>query len=272
MNAVWDCQFKNKPNKITVGQKFILLCKGDSKFKLKEPLHIVSSQQKNYDLYILKTLQNNQQFLALQATSYRAGTFDREFTISDGTHNILINNMSFNVQSVLAKTKKTISTYQSFGPFQAKTPLKYVTLITLSLSVTLFFIFIFIYRLFKHKSFLNTVAKRQTALSPAQSFILNLRKQHIQSLKDLLHTETLFKTFLEDHFKIVSINKSKQQIINNIKKYHEYINKKQLETLQQALNEFAMLQASPYHHKNAIALKDLCVKTVLFLDSIKVQK
>ena len=40
MKDKWQCQFKNPPKKITVGQKLLMLCEGDTTADFNSPLRV----------------------------------------------------------------------------------------------------------------------------------------------------------------------------------------------------------------------------------------
>ena len=56
MENKWQCQFNKAPKQITVGQKLIMLCKGDKAVSFKDPVHIeFLDKQKTYSLQVLKS-------------------------------------------------------------------------------------------------------------------------------------------------------------------------------------------------------------------------
>ena len=212
----WQCYFKKVPDKITVGDSLILLCDGDSKLNLTEPVQIEFLDGKqNYSLVVLKTIQKEDYFLALQTAPYRTGPFEQSFYITDGRNKIQIDNLTFEVQSVL--TKQELMPYGPFGPFKLKPDLGYVFGIGLSIIVLAFFASLFVYRFFKRKKFARSVLNRSSHLNPSKFFVVNLRKEQKDLIQSVQYLEHLFKTFLEDCLLIPAVNQSNGRIIKNLK-------------------------------------------------------
>ena len=199
MEKKWYCQFKNPPKSITVGEKLNLLCRGSQPVSLQNEVYIASLNNKPlYSLHVLKTLKKEANFLALEVTSYRTGTFKIPFLITDGKQSIMVENLSFSVKSVLKKPKEETEPYGPFGPFKPALPFWYILMVTVILSCLIACIGIFVYRIFKRKKFIQTLLKRQTYLNPSKFFILHLRQDKTNSIKRL---EFLFKTFFRGLFK-----------------------------------------------------------------------
>ena len=181
----WQCYFKNVPNPITVGDSLNLLCDGETPIRLKEPLRIGFLDKKyDHSLVVLETLKKEDHFLALKVASYRTGPFNHSFFITDGENQIQIDNLSFEVQSVL--TKKEVKPYGPYGPFKLKPDLWYVLGFGLSLIVLAVFTVLFSYRFFKRNKFIQSVLNRKSYVKPSKFFAINLRKEQnnlSQSLK-----------------------------------------------------------------------------------------
>ncbi|MCZ0932985.1 MAG: hypothetical protein OXJ52_07525 [Oligoflexia bacterium] len=264
----WQCYFKRAPNKITVGDSLNLLCDGDSKLDLTEPVKIEFLDKKqDYSLVVLKTLKREDYFLALQVTPYRTGRFEQSFYITDGKNKLQIDNLSFEVQSVL--TKKEAMPYGPYGPFKLKPDLWYVFGIGLSLIVLTFFASLFAYRFFKRKKFAQSVLNRPSHLNPSKFFVVNLRKEQKDLIQSLKYLEHLFKIFLEDCLLIPAVNQSQGQIMKNLKKYHPSLYKREGANIRQVLNEFLAIDKGSLDRKTYFDLKKVCQKLVFLLDERK---
>ena len=150
----WQCYFKRIPDKITVGEILNLFCDGDTELKLTAPVKIEFLDKKNeYSLVVLNTLNQEDHFLALQVVPYRTGKFEHSFYITDGNNKLKIDNLSFEVYSVLKKQE--IKAYSPYGPFKLNPNLLFVFGLGLSVIVVAFFSSLFAYRFLKEKSLFN---------------------------------------------------------------------------------------------------------------------
>ena len=264
----WQCYFKRVPDKITVGDSLSLLCDGETQLGLTEPVKIEFLDKKHdYSLVVLETLKKEDYFLALKVAPYRTGRFKQSFYITDGKKKLQIDNVSFEVQSVL--TKQEAKPYGPFGPFKLKPDLWYAFGVGFSIIVLAFFTSLFIYRFFKRKKFVQSVLNRQSHLNPSKFFVINLRKEQKDLSQSTKYLERLFKTFLEDCLFIPAVNQSHRQIIKNLKKYHSSLYKKKGVNIRQILNEFLSVNTNNLDRKTYFELKKLCQKLVFLLDEKK---
>lgn len=270
MENKWQCNFNKPPEQITVGQKLVMLCKGDQALSFNDPVRIEFLDNKQiYSLQVLKTLKKEDHFLALEVVSYRTGKFKSPFIITDGEKSLVIENFSFSVQSVLNKTKQPIKPHGPFGPFKPPLPLWYLSTMILTLCFFTACIFIFLHRFFKRRKFIQKVLSRKTHLNPSKFFILNLRKQKKDSPHSLKILENLFKTFLEDLFFIPAVNQTNEQIMKSLKRYEYKIYKKEGQKINQILNEFSSLKQNTKNNKTFLKLKQVCQEMVFLLDTKK---
>ncbi len=273
MITQWQCNFNKPPLQITIGQKLLILCKGDKKASLTAPIRIDFLDNKQaYSLYVLKTVKKEPHFLALEVTSYRTGKFNSPFIITDGKESLLIKNLSFSVQSVLNQTEQPVQPHGPFGPFKPPLPIWYLSATILTSVCLIVCLFSFLNRLFKRKRFIQTVLNRKTYLDPSKSFIINLRKQKDDSIHAIKKLETLFKIFLEDLLFIPAIGKTNNQIMSYLKKYHRHIYKQEGHKLYQILNEISALKQSPGDKTTFLKLKNICQDMVFLLEKNKRRK
>lgn len=267
MENKWQCQLNPIPKQITVGQKLNLFCKGETAVSFKQELSIQWKEQGSpYSLHILKAIKQEKNFLVLEVTSYRTGLFNSPFFISDGEKKVLVENLSFSVQSVLSEKKQPISPHGAFGPFKDPLPLWYWLSLSLSFLFLAVCVFLFIRRLWKKNKLIQKVINRKTYLQPSKFFVQGLRKKEDGSPDYTKHIEKLFKIFLEDLFFIPALNTNHKNIMKHLKKQNKQIYKKEGEAIRQVLNEFSSLDGKSPNKQNLKKLKKLCQDTVFRLD------
>ena len=263
----WQCSFNKPPEKITVGQKLLLLCRGDKAVSFKDSLRIeFLDNSQLYSLHILKALKKEDHFLALEVSSYRTGKFNSPFIITDGEKKLLIEGFSFSVQSVLSETKKPVQPHGPFGPFKPPLPLWYLSAMTLVFLGLMSCLFIFFNRFLKRKNLIQKILKRKTYLSPVKFFILSLRKYKKDTPDAIENLERSFKIFLEDLLFLPAVNKTNEQIMNFLKRYHRQFYKKEGQKIRQVLNELSSLQHNAKDKKTFSKLKKICQETVFLLE------
>ena len=258
MEKTWSCSLKSPPKPITVGDKLVLLCSGDFKPDFQKNLFIETD---DYSLVLLKVLRQEDHFLELLASSYRTGWFKKSFKITDGEHFVRVDDLSFEVQSLLSPQDKKPA--EAFGPFKPPMDLLFLFPLLCFLS----FVFLFVYRFFKRKRFISAVAKRRQSLNPIKAFFLNLRKEPADSPKKIKHLESCFRVFLEDFFLVPALRKKDQAVIKQLKKYHSKLDEKKLRGIQIVFNEFSKRDKDSY-----IQLKKLCKKLIFSLEEEKAWK
>ena len=268
METKWQCQFKDPPKSITVGDKLLLLCDGEARKNLQKPIRIeFLDGKRNYSLHVLKTLRTEERFLALEVTSYQTGAFNHPFKITDGKQSLVIDNLSFAVQSVLKETKKQPKPHGSFGPFKPPLPIPHLTAILLTLLFATGAFLIFLNRAIKRKKYIQKILNRKTYFNPSKSFILGLRQKTKNSDYSGQKLEELFKQFLEDLFFIPAIDKTTEQIMKSLKQYHFPVYKKEGPDLRQLLNELSSLNQKTKFKKTFHKMKKVCQDMVFLLDN-----
>ena len=266
MESNWQCYFKRIPDKITVGEILNLFCDGSSPLNLTAPIQIeFLNRQYDYSLVVVKTLKREDYFLALQVVPYRTGRFEQSFYITDGKNRLKIDNLSFEVQSVLTKKEP----YGPYGPFKLSPDWLYVFGFSLSVVVLAFFTSLFAYRFFKRKKFIKTVLNRHSHLNPSKFFAVHLRKEQKDLSQSVQYLEGLFRIFLEDRLFVPAVNQSDKLIMKNLKKYHPFLYKKTGDNVRQILREFSTVNKDSLNKKAYFELKKLCQKLVFLLDETK---
>ena len=270
MANAWQCFFKDAPKQITVGDTLNLFCDGETPLKLKSPIKIeFLDNSHDYSLVVLDTLKREDYFLALKTAPYRTGSFEQSFYITDGENKLQIDNLSFEVQSVL--TQQSAQPYGPYGPFRLNPDLLYMIGFGLCVFVLVFLSFLFFYRFLKRKRFVQSVLKRPAHLNPSKFFVLGLRKEQKDLIQSVGYLGSLFKAFLEDCLFIPAVDKSNKQIIKNLKKYHPFIYKQEGANIRQILNELSTANKN-LDKKSYFEIKKLCQKLVFLIEEIKGKK
>ena len=235
----WNCATTEKLEKLTVGKKFTISCKGSEPLIFNENIKIIFPQKKDsYRLYVLKTLKKKPQSLDLQVVSYRTGIFDMPFVITDGENSVSTEGLFFSVESVLSNNSKP---HPPFGPWQNPWPLWYLSAWGLSFFLLLAASFFFGRIFFKRKSFIEKINYRRGTNSPSKNFAKNLRKKDTADPEYIKKLEKLFKIFLEELLLIPARKKNPSVILRSLKKYNKILHKshgKKLETLLNEMEEF----------------------------------
>ncbi|MBC6415728.1 MAG: hypothetical protein GDA46_04975 [Bdellovibrionales bacterium] len=264
MENTWFCQFQQLPKSLTVGDILFLNCEGSLKKSFnQESLQIeFLNPEEKYSLVLLDVLKQEEGFLSLKVTSYQTGLFQKTFYISDGKESVKVENVSFEVQSLL--TDKDKQAQGPFGPF-----LSYSSYMIFFIFFILCFISglsVFFYRFFKRTRFVKKIFKRKSYLNPSKAFVLKLRKDS-DSLKDLFENlEEGFKTFLEDRFLIPVSHQKDKKILKLLKRYHPFVYKESKFSIKQVLNEFALMDKSNLDYKSYLKLKKICQNLVFSLE------
>lgn len=231
----WNCATTEKLKELTVGEKFIISCEGLKPLTFNENIKIILPQKKDsYRLYVLKTLKKSSQSLDLQVVSYRTGTFNRPFIITDGKNSVSAEGLSFSVESVLSNNSKP---HPPFGPWQNPWPLWYLSSWGLSFVLLLVATFFFGRAFLKRKNFIEKINSRKGSDSPSKNFARNLRKKDIANPEYIKELEKLFKTFLEDLLLIPAYEKPPFIILRSLKKYNKVLHKSHGKKLKALLNE-----------------------------------
>ena len=262
MEKTWFCRFKEEGGSITVGTPLSLLCEGEPLEKSLREENLSIKTQSDYSLVLLKSLKAERSFLSLQVTSYRTGPFEIPFYITDGEQFIKVENLSFQVQSLL--TEKDMKAHPAFGPFLIKTP--YFLFSIFSISCFLLLSGLFFYRFFKRTQFVKRIFKRRESFFPSKAFILRLRQEK-ESLEDnVINLEKNFKTFLEEQLLVPVENQQIEKVMKNIKKYHPLLYKKSGLRIKQFLKEFSHGNQSVGMEKTYKKLKKMSQELVFLIE------
>lgn len=243
----WNCFIAKHPETLTVGEKFSLSCRGEKPVTFNENLKVVFPQKENsYRLHILKGVQGDSNSLDLQVVAWRTGDFQNiPFVITDGESQVLVENLSFSVKSVL--TEKSKAPHPPFGPW--KSPILQWQLYCLVLAFLLLLLatVIFFKIFFKRKRFIEKIRARRSAELPGKTFARCLREIDIDSPDYVSALDRLFRIFLEDMFFVPALEKPSEVILKHLKRYNRSLYKvygSKIKAVLNGLNEFKNKQTS----------------------------
>ena len=240
----WTCELKNSPEKITVGTKLQMFCRGEVTKNLKDkPVHIVFPKKEDeHRLRILKIVSVEDAEVQLEVAPYKSGSFQGSLTITDGASSFIVKNISFQVDSVLKQNQET-KAHGPFGPFRESISIWYFSLCGFTFVLFVSIVIHLVIRFFKRKTLIEKISQRQKNNRPSQIFIKAFRKLDSQSKNYILDLEILFQTFLENLFYISAVQKKPNTVLKQIKKYHPVVFKKYDYKLEEILKEFRSLQS-----------------------------
>ena len=260
----WTCEFKNKKKTITVGERFLLECQGES-INLKSPLQIefLDDKVKSHSLKVLEVKKKDPTSLTLEATSYRTGDFDHPFQISDGETSIPVKNLKFSVSSVLIQGPEQ-NPYPPIGPFFIRE--------SMTAFYSLFFVGFLIFiclaeltrRFVKRTLFIKEIRKKIRNNKPSEIFIKTLRlisSLENPSIKDL---DMAFQDFFESEFLIPCKNKPLKKIMKSFKLFYPRLYKKEASRILQILKSLKPLGKK----KKALIKTSLRSKALLLIWSL----
>ena len=262
MEKTWFCQLEKGEGPITVGDLLILNCEGEI---LKTPLKKESlslQTQTHHSLVLLETLKVEPNSLSLKVTSYRTGFFQSDFYITDGQQFVKVEDLQFQVQSLL--TEKDQKPHPALGPFFPQNFSFLFSLFFLSCFVLLSCLFF--YRFFKRTHFVKNILKKRRFSQPSKTFIIKLRKEIPNLKKRVIYLETNFKAFLEEQLLIPVKSKSRKKIMKNIKIYHPRVYKKLGLRIDQLLKEFSVTDSLDLNYKNFLQLKKISQDIVFLIE------
>ena len=263
-HARWTCALKNPPEKITVGDRLIISCEGETPVPLKGDLQIIFPKKEDaYRLRVLKTLHAEDSYADMEAAPYRTGSFQGSFIVTDGARGFTAEGFSLSVDSVLPEgAGQAKKPHGPFGPWKEPLPLWYAAGWIFAVSLGAILIFLILRRFFKRLRFIKKAKLRAGGRQPSKLFVKALRRSR-PSLKNL---ENLFKDFLENLCLIPARNRSPEQIMSDLKKYRPELHKRHGPALQRIFNEFEAFRNSPPPAAAASQIERSCCRLAFQLE------
>lgn len=233
-----------KSQEMTVGRHAFLNCEGswDKAFDFSKAQVKLEDSQK-YQIKILKAEARTVNSFELDLTSYVAGpiTFP-EMILTDGTNEISLGKLSFQVQTVIEKTKDG-QPPKPFGyafPLELQWPVLYTILFV---SAVVLFLIGLIYQLQRAARFARLIADIQNYNSPISAdlqFYKNLRVLEKQNYP-LDEVEKTFRLYVLRSFEVPMFILSNRQINQFFKKRKSIFKNERLQ-VDKFLSEFEELQ------------------------------
>ncbi len=266
----WNCELKKPPEKITVGTKLQLSCNGEISSSLdQKKLNILfPKKEEAYKLHLLKVLHLEDGQIDLEVAPYRTGFFKGSFTITDGSQSFVVENFSFNVNSVLTKNQQ-IKPHGAFGPWKEPISPWYFLFFGLTIVLFLSITVILFRRYFKRKKLTEIVTERLQGRWPSKIFIKNLRRLNKDSSSYISDLEILFKNFLENLFYIPALKKKPSQILRHLRKYESSVCKKYFHEIRQVLKELNYFRKQKTGVEINFQLEKTCKDLVFLLEKEK---
>jgi hypothetical protein len=190
MMVTWKCELKGMaldgkalplPGSITVGQKLIMDCAGDTANfsvadKNKVFLQLPKAQQ--YQLKLFETVSLSAKDARFVVTSWTAGELKPEATLTDGTNSISLGPIALTVSTVIdPKTNPEGKPYAPAGPLELGWPLWFWVLLGAVVVMALSTAGLAIFNYVQRRRFLAQLANNKPALTPFNQFSKELRKQ-----------------------------------------------------------------------------------------------
>lgn len=262
---------------ITVGQKLKFNCHGEAANLKSDDLHIETKKESPYDLMVFSKPELTSTSVSFEAISYKIGKSrpDGVYVLSDGLRAVALNDVHFEVQSVIDPQQPPKELFPPWGPAKMQYPIWLWLASALLLVGALLVIVRGLQKRQQRKSALAALQKHRTALSPYNQFNKDIRflnkdagqfaseKWNNGGSQDYLNKlNEHFRWFLVRELLVPAFEWSTQNILNEIKEndveLFEVLKlplQKALLELQRAKNRKQSL--SPLDAKN---LEELCRK------------
>ena len=261
------CSFKTSAPTVapwTVGELKELVCIKNENYVFSSVPQIQFEEQTHpYALRILKIQEQDQKQVVFQTTGYKTGKHSPlKMWIKDGNSSFLVENLSWEIESVLKGGEKP---YPPYGPWTIGKPLWY------PISWTLFFAlgFFLIYRYWRYRNVKKKVQKRILeklhGSTPLQYFISSLNPLMKKELwkDDTEYLQALclsLREFLENRFQL-PLELSTKEVIRQLGRRRDVWGK---DLALQALKEvqFFLKDMSSYTKKDGEQILDMIRKFI----------
>ncbi len=262
VDARWTCTMQQasldeKPlapfdKALTVGEKFILTCEGESITLVEETLGLSVRKEDQYTVKILRIQQLTENKAVFTATSYKVGENDlQRAIITDGSRKVALDGIKFSVSSVIdPKENPEGKMYAPPTPLALTWP----TWIWITLAVIAFLLVAWLLRILqlsvRRRRFLAELKGHGTHLTPYNQFNKDMRELNrhypIAKPKDWNATvagpfidklNDCFQWYLAREFVSPTVNRSPRAIIGDLKKKDKRAHKLIAADLRLALRE-----------------------------------
>lgn len=245
----WNCDLVEdgvQLDALSVGDTFLLSCKGDYQERMTENLKIEFADEKDqYKVHILEFVRSDEQNLDLKVTSYKTGVHkDLKFVLRDGENGFQVAGVTFEVKSILK---------QENGPPQRM----WASMIPVSLPVWIYVVLGLIavvllqraYSFFKKRGqrrrMLEELQAHQLATTPYNHFTRQLRQMNRSLSLDgrpiaelIKELDLQFRMYLVRRFQVPAHLWSSTQTLRAIKGDHKLVYSTVEAQLRRCLVEF----------------------------------
>jgi len=223
-----------KPQELTVGREFLLLCSGNlSNLDLQKAHFVWPEEQQKYSLKLLGVNSQNQE-LALKVTSYVAAKVSiPDLTLSDGQKKLSLGSVNFEVSSVLDPQQKQ-EPFGPMGPFSIEWPLTYTLFFIFMAVVFLSWVASLFWRRKKAKDLAEKLRELDTVLSPEAQFFKDLRQlkrenevfigasQSAVLIEARDKIEKMFKHFLSREMRVLATELKPKKLMKALKRQERW--------------------------------------------------
>lgn len=262
----WSCQFQpfdTNPSfpldQWEVGRKYLLHCEGEFVEGLKAPVFLKWPDEKwKYSLKVLDLRSFDNNNVWLEVTAYKPGKFSVEnIVITDGTNEIPVSLLEWNVASVLASKQQEMAQnpeeqkLKYVGPFELALPLWYWVAWGL---LAFLIIGLFVHKVRKYlerKRLIERLSRQTTALTPYNQFNKEIR-EHMRKYQGarrgeetkefynhyLENLDETFRMFLVRELLVPAMDWSSSAVLREIKLRHKNIYKYTGPQIRRLLTEF----------------------------------
>lgn len=184
LSATLSCQTEIPPmdglqdNQLTVGREFYIHCKGTwpKEFDLEKAQFVWSQPNQKYILKLLSAQLRSVDEADLKVTSYMAAKVQiPNLILADGTHQMALGPVSFDVASVLDPKTPQPKPYGPIGPISILWPLAYTLFFSFIATVLATYIFRFFWQKRRERELRQKLRELETPLLPEAQFFKDYR-------------------------------------------------------------------------------------------------
>lgn len=230
-----------KNQELTVGREFYLNCRGDWPRDLaQEKLQLIFPEQAKYQIQLLGFEFRTPEEADIKITTHKVVPAKFEnLKITDGTKEIELGVVQYQVQTVIEKPEDPSQKVEPFGPMGpalVAMPMVYIVVVSLLVLSVLSLAATKVYRLWQRRQLLAKLKAHDSALSPLGEFHQQMRRLQRDntvffggkstSQDVVLAFEELnssFRMFLIRELHVPAFDWGSQLILKDIKKYHHLV-------------------------------------------------
>lgn len=274
---------------LTVGREFYLVCTGEwPKSFTPDKVRLVLPEEAKYQLHLLGFEYRTPDTAELKVTTYTARPVKiDQVQISDGSQNLDLGPVQFQVQSVIEKPKdpqQKVEPYGPIGPATIGIPMSYFILVLGVLALAALLILRKVFRMVQRRRLLENLKQHDAALAPLPQFHQSLRRlqrsnpiffaaphdaEQVEQAFAELHRMLLL--FLTRELRVPAFEWSEGAVLKDLKRHHRGIFKPLAGDLEKLLREYSQGEKnkSALNDKDILVLSQQTRKLVEKIDLIK---